>query len=183
MFFIATAGVDDSSEEKKMPARYIFKYFVQRKIMLRHEWPFSLEEGQLKLPLAVSSLESSSSSSPVQPETRPFHTPCHSMPKQVRSDDGPRRLSTVPGAPPPSSTSAPGGGGGGGSQGSSSKRPPRNRFVWLGPTRRRVVGLGPGEATTIPLKVRQEKETGFDWGAEVEVLGCRGWPGLAWLGL
>ncbi|CAN0295986.1 unnamed protein product, partial [Laminaria digitata] len=57
---------------------------------------------------------------------------------EVRSDDGPRRLSTVPGAPPSSS---------------SGKRIPRNRFVWLGPTRRRVVGLGPGEATTIPLKV------------------------------
>lgn len=65
---------------------------------------------------------------------------------QVRPDDGPRRLSTVPGAQPQSTT--------GGGQVSSAKRAPRNRFVWLGPTRRRVVGLGPGEATTIPLKVR-----------------------------
>lgn len=71
--------------------------------------------------------------------------------KQVRSDDGPRRLSTVPGGGPPSSVSGAGG------QGSSAKRPPRNRFVWLGPTRRRVVGLGPGEATTIPLKVGEAR--------------------------
>eukprot|EP00752_Nemacystus_decipiens_P016769 g15006.t1 len=80
---------------------------------------------------------------------------------EVRSDDGPRRLSTVPGAPPLAAGG--GGGGGGGSQGSSSaKRPPRNRFVWLGPTRRRVVGLGPGEATTIPLKVRFLRPGVFD---------------------
>lgn len=82
--------------------------------------------------------------------------------RQVRSDDGPRRLSTVPGAPPPSAS-------GGGGQGSSAKRPPRNRFVWLGPTRRRVVGLGPGEATTIPLKVREKQEA-----AGVGVLGWKG---------
>ncbi|CAM9817207.1 unnamed protein product [Ectocarpus fasciculatus] len=74
---------------------------------------------------------------------------------EVRADDGPRRLSTVPGAPPPPAS-------GGGGQGSSNKRPPRNRFVWLGPTRRRVVGLGPGEATTIPLKVRFLRPGVFD---------------------
>ncbi|CBJ30639.1 conserved unknown protein [Ectocarpus siliculosus] len=74
---------------------------------------------------------------------------------EVRADDGPRRLSTVPGAPPPQAS-------GGGGQGTSNKRPPRNRFVWLGPTRRRVVGLGPGEATTIPLKVRFLRPGVFD---------------------
>lgn len=76
---------------------------------------------------------------------------CLFVVEQVRADDGPRRLSSVPGS------QSQGSGGGG----PAAKRTPRNRFVWLGATRRRIVGLGPGEATTIPLKVRYCEGVGF----------------------
>ncbi|CAN0449346.1 unnamed protein product, partial [Discosporangium mesarthrocarpum] len=89
---------------------------------------------------------------------------------EVRPDDGPRRVahSDLGGALTSERRGAGGVGNrrgsssGGSTGGQSLSRRSRHRFMWLGPTRRRVEGLGPGEVSTIPLKVRFFRPGVFD---------------------